>query len=107
MVKQFDSHMVTEPAGDYGVMHHRLIRLILEVAVPSRPELWTRPRVHLLQLLFCWSNLYTRLNTIGSKWTGSIEIPLVEDLLLNFRIATYEIVEGLYVRLRAEDGECL
>lgn len=45
-------------------------------------------------------DLHTSLNAIGREWTGAIDVPLVEDSLLYLWIATKEVVERLYVRLR-------
>ncbi len=44
-------------------MHHRLIRLVLEIAVPARAEVL---HVILLQLPLGRSHLHTSFNAIGS-----------------------------------------
>lgn len=89
------------------VMHDWLVRLVLEVAVPSRPKLLARPRVHHLQLLFCRPDLHTSFDTVGCQWPSAIDVPLVEDLLLYLRVATNEVVERLDMRLSAEYRESL
>lgn len=86
-------------------MHHRLIRLILEIAVPSALELRRRPRPHFRQLLLSWTDFNTCINPISSKGTGALEVPLFEDFLLNVRIPTDEVVKCLGLRLRSEDGK--
>ena len=71
-------------------MHDRLIRLVLEVAVPARTELL---HVILSQLLLGGSNLHASLNTIGSQWSGSIDITFVIALLMHLTI-TDEVIEA-------------
>ena len=84
-------------------MHDRLIRLVLEVAVPAGTELL---HVILSQLLLGGSNLHASLNTIGSQWSGSIDIPFVLELLLHLRIIPDEVIEALSVRLGTISREC-
>ena len=93
--------MVTEPTSDDRVVHDWLIRLVLEVRVPTRPELWARPAVHLLELLFGRTDLDTSINTIGCERTCAVDVPLVEDLFLSLLVTTNEVVEALDVRLRS------
>lgn len=71
--------MVAEPAGNDGVVHDGLIRLILKVRIPAVLEVGSRPILKLLQLFRCWSDLDAGLNTVGSQWTGSLEVPFLED----------------------------
>lgn len=97
--------MVTKPASDDRVVHDRLVRLLLEVAVPARAELWVWPRVHLVKLLFGWSDLDTSFDTVGGQWTSTIDVPLVVYLLLGLFIAANEIVKRFNPWLRTVCGE--
>jgi hypothetical protein len=97
--------VITEPTSNDRVVHDRLVRLVLEVRVPTRAELGARPAVHLLELLLSRTDLDTSVNTVGGKRTSAVDLPLLEDLLLDLRIATDEIIERLDVRLRAVCGE--
>ena len=87
------------------IVHDWLVRLVLEVAVPSRTELWAWPFVHCSEFFFGGSDLHTCLNTVGSKWASAIDIPLVKHLFLNMRISTHKIVERLSVRSCTEHAE--
>lgn len=98
-------HVVTEPSSNDGVVHDRLVGLVLEVAVPARAEFWVWPRVHLVELLLGWSDLDTGLDTVGGQWTSSVDVPLVEDLFLCLLVSTNEIVERLNPWLGAVCGE--
>jgi len=99
-------HVVTEPTSNNRVVHDRLVWLVLEVRVPTRAELGARPAVHLLELLLGGADLDTSIDTVGSKRTGTVDLPLLEDLLLDLGIATDKVIKGLDVRLRAVCGEC-
>ncbi len=77
-------------------MHDRLVRLLLEVAVPAGTEFL---HVVLGQLLLGWPDLDASFNAIGGKWTSAIGLPLVIYLLLNLRITSEEIIKALGVRL--------
>ena len=74
-------------------MHHRLVRLVLEVRVPSRLELGSGPLSHGLKLLLVGSNLNTCLDTIRGKGASSLDVPLIENTLLDFRMTTSEVVK--------------
>lgn len=87
---------------DHRIVHDRLIRLLLEIAVPTRTELL---HVILAQLLLGRPNLDTSVNAISSKWTSTIDIPLVEHPFLNLRITTYEVIKALGVRLGTISGK--
>lgn len=89
--------MSSNSPGNNGIVHHWLVRFILEVAVPSTSEMRGWPRVHLLQFLLSRANLHTSVNAIGSKWASALEVPLIKDSLLNFRHASSEVVETLSV----------
>lgn len=91
--------MVTKPTSDDRVVHDWLIRLVLEITVPAGSELWAWPLVHHCELVLCRANLDTSFDTIGSKWSCPIEVPLVKDFLLDFRITTGKVVEGLHMWL--------
>lgn len=86
-------------------MHHRLVRLVLEVAIPAASELWRRPLIHLCQFLFSGTNFHTSINTVGSKRTRALDIPFVKNGFLNFWYTTDEVVKtlGAYLTL-AFDG---
>ena len=97
--------MVTKPTSNDGVVHDWLVRLVLEVAVPARSELWTWPLVHDGELFLCRSDLDTGFDTVGGEWTCAVDVPLVEDLFLDRGVATKEIVERLGIWLRSVDTE--
>lgn len=86
-------------------MHDGFVRLVLEVAVPSASEFWTRPFIHHGQFLFCGSDLNSCIDTVGSQGSSAFDVPLVENSLLGLRIASNEVVEGLGSRLSTEYGE--
>lgn len=79
--------------------------LVLEVALPPRSEFRRGPLVHFLQFLLRWTDLNTRINTVGSQWSGSMDVPLVEYFLLGRRVSTYEVVKGLDIWLCTVDGK--
>jgi hypothetical protein len=87
--------VVAKPTRNNRVVHDWLVWLVFEVAIPTRPELWTRPLIHHLELFLSWTNLDSSLNAVGRKRSGSIDIPLLEDALLNCWVTTSEVVEGL------------
>lgn len=82
------------PSND-RIMHDRLVRLILEVAVPTASKFWRRPLVHLGEFLFSWTNLDTSINTIGSEWASALEVPFIEDSFLDFGHTSDEVIEAL------------
>jgi len=94
--------------GDNGVVHDGLVWFVLEVALPSAGgrEVGSGPALHLFQLLLSRTDLHTSLNAIGREWASPLEVPLVVHSLLDFRVATGEVVERLDVRLGPVDGEC-
>jgi hypothetical protein len=100
------NHMVAKPTRNDRVMHHRLVRLILEVAVPARSELRTWPTIHHLEFFLSRANLDSSLDSICRKRSSSVDVPLLEDPLLDCWVTTGEVVEGLDMRLRAVRGEC-
>lgn len=97
--------MITEPTGDDGVVHDRLVGLVLEVRVPSRAELRAWPAIHLLEFVLSWTDLDTCIDTIGRKWTGTVDVPLIEDLVLGLLVTTHEVIEALNVRFGSVGGE--
>lgn len=101
----FDLHVVTKPTGNDTVVHDWLVWLVLEVRVPAAAELWARPRVHLLELFLGGADLHTGFDTIGGKRARAVDVPLVENLLLNLLVAADEVVEALDVRLSAVCGK--
>ena len=76
-------------------MHDRLVGLVLEVAVPATAEVRRWPCVHLVELLFSRANLDTSIDAVGSKRTGTLDVPFVEDSLLDVWITTDEVIETL------------
>lgn len=98
-------HVVTEPTSNDGIVHDWLIGLVLEVTVPAGTELRARPAIHLIELLFGRADLDTGIDTVGCEWTCTVDVPLVEDLLLSLLISTDKVVEALDVRLSSVGGE--
>ena len=98
--------MVTKPTSNDGVVHDWLVRLVLEVAVPARSELWTWPLVHDGELFLCRSDLDTGFDTVGGEWTCAVDVPLVEDFLLNLGVTTSKVVEGLHMGFGSVGCEC-
>lgn len=98
-------HVVAKPARNDGVVHDRLVGLVLEVRVPTRAELRARPAIHLFELIFSGADLDTSIDTVGRKWASTVYVPLVEHLVLGLLVATDEVVEALHVRLRTVSGE--
>jgi hypothetical protein len=86
-------------------MHHWLVRLVLEVAVPAGAELWTRPLVHHLEFIFSRADLDTSINAIGRKRASTVDVPLLEDAFLSGGVATRKVVERFDMRLRAVGSE--
>lgn len=76
-------------------MHDRLVRFVLEVALPAISELMRWPALHLFEFFICWADLDTSINAVGGKRAGAFEVPFVEHLLLDFGDATDEVVEAL------------
>jgi hypothetical protein len=85
--------------------HDRLVWLVLEVTVPTRPELWAGPAVHLLELILSRTDLHTSINAICGKGASAVSVPLVEDFLLRLLVATDKVVEALHMRLSTIGGE--
>lgn len=90
---RWNLHMVAEEAGNDRVVHHWLVGLVLEIAIPTRAELAAWPGVDLLHLLLGRSSLDTGLDAVGGKRTSAVDVPLREDLLLDLLVATDEVVE--------------
>lgn len=74
-------------------MHNWLVGFVLEVAVPTTSELWSRPIIHFVQLRFSRPDLYSGLDAVGGKWTGSLKVPFIKDGLLNFRNTTDKVIK--------------
>lgn len=115
--------MVTEPPSNDRVVHYGLVGLVLEVAVPAGTELLARPGIHPFQFFFSGSNLHSCFDaavgvlskgTIPSRfedllcgqWPSSINVPLLEYLLLRSGVSTDKIVKRLNIRLCAVCCEC-
>ena len=78
-------------------MHDRLVRLVLEVAIPATLEMWSRPLLHLLELLLRRPDLNASLDAIGGQWSSAFEVPLIEDSFLDFWNTADEVIEALGV----------
>ena len=87
-------------------MHNWLVGLVLEVGVPAGAELLARPAVHHVEFFLSWSDLDTSLDTVGGEWTSAVDVPLVEDLLLNLGVTTSKVVEGLHMGFGSVGCEC-
>lgn len=48
-------------------MHNRLVRLVLEVRLPSLSEMRRGPLLKLLEFVLSRSDLHTSLDTVGGK----------------------------------------
>ena len=77
-------------------MHDRLVRLLLEVAVPAGTEFL---HVVLGKLLLGRSDFDTSVDPVGGKWARAIDLPLVIDLLLSCWVTPDKVIEALSVRL--------
>ena len=86
-------------------MHDGLVGLVLEVAVPAGSEFGARPGIHLRKFFLGWSDLDSSFDTVCGQGSGTVDVPLIKDLLLSDGISSNEVVEGLDVRLGAEGGE--
>jgi hypothetical protein len=87
-------------------MHHWLVWLVLEVTIPTaRAEVGCGPRLHLLELLFGWASLDTGVNAVGGQWSRTLDIPLIEDPLLNFWVTPDKVIERLCIRLGSVRGK--
>jgi hypothetical protein len=68
--------VVAKPSRNDRVMHDRLVRLVLEVAVPARAELGARPAIHHLQLFFGRTDLDAGFDTVRGERAGSLEVTI-------------------------------
>lgn len=68
------------PTSDNTIMHHWLVGLVLEIRFPTVFEVWRWPGLKLPQLLSSWAHFDTGLDAVGCKRSGSLLVPLVEDL---------------------------
>jgi hypothetical protein len=96
-------HMITEPASNNRVMHHWLVGLILEIAVPPRPEVGSWPTIHFFEFFLSWPDLYTGIDAIGGEGTCSLEIPFIEDFLLDFWDTAGEVIKTFGSGFRTVD----
>jgi hypothetical protein len=87
-------------------MHNRLIRLILKIAIPPSPKFLARPAIHHIELFLRRPDLDTGFNAVGGERTRAVDVPLLEDLFLDFGVAADEIVEGFDVGFCAVGCEC-
>ena len=96
---------MNDSPSDDRVVHDWLVWLVLEVVVPARPEFWERPRIHLVELLFSWSDLYTSFDTVCGERSSTVDVPLIKDLLLDSRITSDKVIKRLDMWLGTESGE--
>lgn len=82
-------------------MHHGLVRLVFKVALPTTPKLRRWPTIHSCQFSFGGPDLDTGVDTIGRERSGTFDIPLVDDFLLNLWFAAHEVIERFGTRLCA------
>jgi hypothetical protein len=95
------NHVVAEPAGDDGIVHDRLVRFVLEIAIPATSELLAGPAIHHIKLFLSRPDLDSGFDAVGGKWAGAVDVPLLEDRFLDLGIAANKIIERLYVRFGA------
>lgn len=90
-------------------MHNGLVGLVLEVAIPSGSEFLAGPAIHHLELFFCWPELDARLDTIGCQRTGAVDIPLIEDSLLDGGITSHKVVKrfGFWLSPEYREGKVM
>ena len=72
-------HVVAEPPGNYGIVHHGLVGLVLKVRFPALLEVRSGPRLELAQLLGRWADLDARFDAVGCQGAGSLDVPFLED----------------------------
>ena len=75
------------------IMHHWLVWLVLEIAIPATLKLWRRPFPHIPKLLLSRSDFDTSFDSIGCQGASTVEVPLIEHFFLNLFVATNEVVE--------------
>ena len=97
--------MITKPTSNNTIVHNRLIRFILKVAVPARAELRSRPAIHLTQLFLSRPDLDTSIDAIGCQRACTVDVPLLKYLGLHLWVTSHKVIEGLDVWLGSEDGE--
>lgn len=73
-------HVVAEPAGNDGIMHHGLVGLILEVRLPAIGEVGSRPGFEFFELRLGRSDLDASFNPVGRQWPCPLQVPLVKHL---------------------------
>ncbi len=83
----------SDSPGNDRVMHHRLVWLVLEIAIPATLELWRRPFSHILKFLFSRSNFDASFDSIRRQGASTVEMPLIEHFLLYLFVATNKVVE--------------
>lgn len=67
-------------------MHDGLVGLVLEVALPTRPEFREWPAVDPPEFLLGGTNLDTGVDTVGRHGTGAVEVPFtLSDSHVNVR----------------------
>lgn len=70
-------HVVAKPTSNDGVVHHRLVRLFLEVRLPTFVELRRGPGFKLLEFFLGRPDLHSGVDTVGSERPGSLKCPLL------------------------------
>lgn len=81
-------------------MHHRLVRLVLEIRLVSIDKVRGRPLLELIELLLRRTDLDSSLDAVRRQRPSPLDIPLLVHLLLHLRIAPDEVVKGVDIRLR-------
>jgi hypothetical protein len=74
-------HVVTKETCNHRVMHNRLVRLVLEVRLPTLGEVRRRPPLKVLELLLGRSDLDTSLNAVCSKRPSTLLMPFIKYAL--------------------------
>jgi hypothetical protein len=99
-------HMIPKPPGNNTVMHNRLVRLILEVTIPSAAKLLARPAIHHVELFLRRPDLDAGFDAVGGEGPRAVDVPLLEDLFLHFGVTAHKVVEGFDVWFCAVGCEC-
>lgn len=74
-------HVVAEETSNHRVVHDGLVRLVLEVGLPSVGEMRSGPPLKLLEFLLSRSDLDAGLDTVGGKRSSTLQIPFVKYFL--------------------------
>jgi hypothetical protein len=86
--------VVAKPASDDTVVHHRLVRLVLEVGLPACLEVRSRPGLKLFEFGVSRADLDAGFDAIGGQGTGSLDVPFLKDAW----------IESVWIGLEADEG---